>query len=500
MAESAIDVKLKRFVDLTCELVGEDAPQKFLVGECDLNRIWDKKGRTRSELNKFFSGQTFRIALYEFNQIMLLLGLEPVSMWFFQAVLGGGIDDLDSYSDKIKNFRIKSALRFGNFKYAFRYFAGISLPKAESALSLELNPAAVWKQMNRKEAEIVESLSARPRQPLEIQLIEKHNRHFVSEIQKFTKDDSQYQTYIEVRETAQFNTAAYLSSDFIDVYIATSMRTPKQFQDVASVIEKVFNNEKVKPLKLRYFDPTLSDGTGRISKGLIEALMLKRAKATLYLAQETDSLGKDSELATTLAQGKDVIVLVPETDVATRASDFREALASQNNFDGEIKYLHTLSAKYLFDSKSPYRETAKNISLCTSYDEAKASKLIDHCEKIAEMERDFFNSRANLLRDIHPLGLQVNLNSGVANGVVVVRNPKEAAEMLYRSITNSHTYSIDESKIENVIKINETVTGSTVRVVSTDQFLTKAFWSNYLETKDETNEAGQTNSTLSKSA
>ena len=48
--------------------------------------------------------------------------------------------------------------------------------------------------------------------------------------------------------------------------------------------------------------------------------MLKRARCTLYLAQESDTLGEDSELASTLAQGKPVIafVPVPESGVADR--------------------------------------------------------------------------------------------------------------------------------------------------------------------------------------
>ena len=42
--------------------------------------------------------------------------------------------------------------------------------------------------------------------------------------------------------------------------------------------------------------------------------MLKRAKCTIYLAGETETLGKDSELAATLAQGKTVIAYVPSLE------------------------------------------------------------------------------------------------------------------------------------------------------------------------------------------
>jgi hypothetical protein len=46
--------------------------------------------------------------------------------------------------------------------------------------------------------------------------------------------------------------------------------------------------------------------------------MLKRARCTVYSVQDTDTLGKDSELASTLAQGKPVIAYVPDIKLADR--------------------------------------------------------------------------------------------------------------------------------------------------------------------------------------
>ena len=68
-------------------------------------------------------------------------------------------------------------------------------------------------------------------------------------------------------------------------------------------------------LNLRHFDPTQAFTKDRVDKGLVESLMLKRAKCTVYSVQDTDTLGKDSELAATLAQGKPVIAYVPTVDV-----------------------------------------------------------------------------------------------------------------------------------------------------------------------------------------
>jgi len=51
-------------------------------------------------------------------------------------------------------------------------------------------------------------------------------------------------------------------------------------------------------------------------QGLGGSAMLKRAQCTLYFAQESTRYGKDSELASTLAQGKPVIAYVPEGETS----------------------------------------------------------------------------------------------------------------------------------------------------------------------------------------
>ncbi|HEV3316047.1 MAG TPA: hypothetical protein VG488_03715 [Candidatus Angelobacter sp.] len=121
------------------------------------------------------------------------------------------------------------------------------------------------------------------------------------------------------------NTDRYLTLPFLDVYVATSMREKKDFVAQHEFIKQVFSDPQVEPLRLRYFDPMLSYVENRITKGVIEMLMLRRASVTIYLAGSSDTLGKDSELAATLAQGKAVIVYVPHGEQNDkRAQIFRE--------------------------------------------------------------------------------------------------------------------------------------------------------------------------------
>ena len=90
------------------------------------------------------------------------------------------------------------------------------------------------------------------------------------------------------------NFRKYLTFDHMDVYVATSMRKKKDYISVGTFIKEVFSDPRIKPLKLRYFDPTQSYSKSRFCKGLIECLVLKRAKCSIYCVQETDTFGKDS--------------------------------------------------------------------------------------------------------------------------------------------------------------------------------------------------------------
>ena len=118
------------------------------------------------------------------------------------------------------------------------------------------------------------------------------------------------------RVRALKNTKLYLSmiAD-LDIYVATSMRKREDFRAMAEFCDNVFQDDKLKDLKLRYFDPTRSAAIGHEDKGLIECLMVKCAKVLVYNAGTSDSYGKDVEAAMALSRGKPVIFFC---DVETR--------------------------------------------------------------------------------------------------------------------------------------------------------------------------------------
>ena len=91
---------------------------------------------------------------------------------------------------------------------------------------------------------------------------------------------------------AQQNPAHYLAADHLDIYVATSMRSDADFVSVNRFVTALFQHDGIRPLKLRFFNPTQSWIDDRVAKGLVEALMLRRASMTIYMAQKDEHSGK----------------------------------------------------------------------------------------------------------------------------------------------------------------------------------------------------------------
>jgi len=318
------------------------------------------------------------------------------------------------------------------------------------------------------------------------------------------------------RSQGSRNTDVYLTWDYMDVYVATSMRERWEYEATHQFIEQVFRrNKKLRALKVRYFDPTQSYSANRIDKGLVEALMLNRVKCTLYLAQESETLGKDSELASTLAQGKPVIAYVPEIKdprshakaIAKKPLDFvvkrwlqleaeeiftlPECLKElERNFRIRYKGKTSIKARGFLDHKNDLfiklrRETSSRTFNLIGAEEAQirarlGAQFAEMCEILAVAEKHYFDKRADTLQKAHPLAIQVNLTNGVANGVLVARNADQCAQLIYGLLTNNLTFHLVHNEGEGMTELIENITRCPYRVVTDDPKLTNSFWNFYL--------------------
>jgi hypothetical protein len=462
-----------RFLIALAKFLGENPKQPSPMEEVLVCEGWLLDELVREIIPR--QGE-FHLDREKFNRLMLNCGRRLSSSHFYDCYFKG-VKTLDSFEQAVEKFREHAMWLYGNFAFGYKRIATSEkeefelliqttqpipsdvyqsrsdfrdieqIPVADLSLlgyissgelkdldvskklveTLLEDPARIEDVLNRLGAERQGKLS---------KLLGTYGIAFpaagtsgLSEAQlkeKAKQIADVYNPLIERQKNAvaagKRNTHRYLTLPHLDVYVATSMRTHEDYVAQHEFIKLVFDDPQVASLKLRYFDPTLSYVDDRISKGLVEMLMLQRAAVTIYNAGAEDTLGKDSELATTLAQGKTVIVYVPSEPRIVTLDDGRQ---------------------------------------------------ID------------LDKRADTFQVGHPLGLQINIRTGVANGIIVVRSPKQCARMLRKVILRELSFAILHQ--DGNFLLEETETKSILRVVSDDPFLTHAFWTYFRHLTPEEN-------------
>lgn len=422
----------------------------------------------------------------QLNEVLLSLGYPRVSEWFFQYLVDGttnykvhnAFQALSDLETGVERFRKHAMLSHGNVRYAFEYLRTRSQIELQQAIDLH---APISDQHYTQRHEPIHPINA----------ITGEDTYYLGYLVKAEMDrlsvnnpnDKSIQQQIKRREQIVeqgiANHRAYLASDHMDVYVATSMRERHEYYFVNVVARKIFEQPELCRLKARWFDPTQAYCFDRIDKGIAEALMLKRAKCTLYFAQESDTLGKDSELASTLAQGKVVVAFVPDVKRSGKSKYVKWLLKSLGDlYPGKTEMELVLQQLQVFAPGLAWTDgdVKKWLSNPSTYD-AKAAQA-----RLAEIVAKHYDSRAELLMRTHPLAIQVNLDTGVANGVLVARTTQQCAQIIRGVLLNALEFDVEECEIEDrtYLLLRERISGSVFRVVSGDAELTNSFWNFYL--------------------
>lgn len=332
-------------------------------------------------------------------------------------------------------------------------------------------------------------------------------------------DDTAQMAYVQ--EMAQRNLARYLSIDYLDVYVATSMRTHADFVSVNQFVIKLFGHADVAPLNLRFFNPTQSWIEDRVAKGMVEALMLRRSGLTLFMAQKQDSFGKDSEASVALGQGKPVIVYVPrlvvpavdidssqlgQLDIAALQKLLVAVDPTEEVDEGLDRHallgrllllrLHKLSNEQL---ASVVRDHWADFDLYEEASRVEDAWRSEYRQWLDDVVKDAstplpgvlrepiigilvavslrFESRAQLFREQHPLALQVILSTGVLNGILVARSVDSCAALVAALVRNALSLELDAD--EHNYRLVERSTRSVIRVISKHALITNAFGAYY---------------------
>ncbi|MBU9556024.1 hypothetical protein [Burkholderia multivorans] len=424
--------------------------------------------------------QGHKLGYSQFNELLLSIGYDRVDIEFFRFLCDPEttfreqrkppeISSADSLRSGVNSFRELSLLLFGNVKYGFK------------ALSGDPDSLIAWVHEFRTE-EPVERYSLRHNQLFPLQDIKSDDCYLLGyisgdEIERELRANPNNPEVIRrkehrdsVVEKGRWNHNVYLTSDHLDVYVATSMRLRHEFVFVNEFLARINEKPAVSQLNLRFFDPTQAYCHDRLDKGLAEALMLKRAQCTVYLAQESDTLGKDSELASTLAQGKPVIAFIPKMSDKFWKYLYQTFITIYPDQSEERTLLQLLQI-YKPDAAWQDDEIKQHLS---------GNRLLP-MKSLRQRARAaveaHYNKRASILKDAHPLGLQTNLGTGVANGVLVCREISVCAELIRRIVLNKMQFYIEDR--DGYVLLREKLTDSIFRVMTNDRLLTNSFWNFY---------------------
>jgi len=313
----------------------------------------------------------------------------------------------------------------------------------------------------------------------------------------------------EIGSQGNINAHTYMALHDLEVYVATSMRTPIHFTSNYEFVQQLFHNGTLKQLNIRYFDPTQSHLIDRIQKGLLECLMIRRAKLTVYNAQDADTFGKDAEAGVTLAQGKPVVVFVArlfatherflklyeliDKLVVTSEENIPVVVKAYEGVLLESGYARSLGTglvpivtKIIKDVVNNALEGVQNIEVAIElikhgYDPIKSENTtLSYKEMVRRSAVDVINkleTRAITFKTMHPLSLQTSPFDGVARGVIITRTVDETAQTIYDHFVGTTKYVIDDlGPLHYNTLLREERTKSPVRVVTNHPALTTAFW------------------------
>jgi hypothetical protein len=174
------------------------------------------------------------------------------------------------------------------------------------------------------------------------------------------------------------------------------------------------------------------------------------------------------------AQGKPVVAFVPTVDDAYVAAVLP---AADGNADDRKRQI--LEQIQLLNPNRAWEPGGVRtwINNPAAWDEAAARAFL------AEEMRVHYDRRASTLKEHHPLGIQVDLDSGVANGVLVVRTVEQCAQLVRRIITRSLEFVV-ETRMEGdreYLLLRERISNSVYRVMTGDKMLTNTFWNYYID-------------------
>lgn len=428
------------------------------------------------------------LSLGELNKLLLTAGFNRVAEGFFSWFTAHGT----TFDERLTAWRVLAMRHFANFRYPFRKLTRLKKKRIER----QFQPLDCSYLSRQGVLDGLHPIPAEDRPLLGVlsgpgvRLLRDTAEHGGS----LTPAQEELVRRLDRAEIdGLHNTYEYCAMEHMDVYVSTSMRSPEDYSSLNRFLSELLvdDGDPDRLDTIAYFDPTLKWHEDRIVLGLVEALMLKRARCTLYLAQETDTFGKDSELASTLAQGKPVIAYIPtvstEELVQTMDAELSAAAvetAGTEPSGGEPRYsrlTERIQRALPPNEDNPYYSGIKS-------ERRYQAALRWFAKRLA----DLYDYRAGVLTGLHPLGIQVALDTGVPNGVLVTRSVEQCRAVLRDVLWDRMRFRIEarkrfdsdpasdlDSPREWDRLLREERTGSIFRVVVGNVLVSNSYWNSF---------------------
>jgi len=421
------------------------------------------------------------------NELLLRAGFDTVSEDFFALLCeekpvsychGMKVEGIKELAEKVRRLRKWSILKYGNFKFAFKKWSRMTTTELRQELAEVMEvaerPEDMAKARLEKPTKVISDIE-------EIQVEDAQAWGYLSRAAQDDRDPTRAEQRARAIEKGLQNYRRYLTFNHMDVYVATSMRSQRDFVTVKRLVQGVKGHSDINGLNLRFFDPTQVYTEDVLCKSLLESLMLKRARCTIYCAQEHDTLGKDSELATSLAQGKPVIVYLPQVEdheLPKLRKELQQECRAENPDRPE-----EVARKYLIKDCPDYLIEHPQILQCPD--------LESTVDVLAREYQALYDKKATELLEAHPLAMQVNLRTGVASGILLARSIPDCAKLLQQVMCKELEFQLVDEKPKDPTsacgdydisyRLKERSTGCTYRVVIGDALLQNSFWNYYLD-------------------
>jgi len=90
----------------------------------------------------------------------------------------------------------------------------------------------------------------------------------------------------------------------------------------------------------------------------------------------------------------------------------------------------------------------------------------------------FCEQQGAFYKDVHPLSRLIEFETGVAVGAMIADSVDQVAELLYRMFENKMVYRLDRAR-SGSLRLLDDLTGSVVRLQTSDELLSETFWNHY---------------------